>query len=486
MLVAAGVPLALLPALVGRGLWPLWLGSAWRGARLLLAARRALALPRARGLTLEANAADTPLHRRARRRSRCALERAARARAPRRRRGRCATSTTTSTPQPTSGSALRARRRAAERARCRSCRAGAASRRRRRASWLRWTRPARPAARRRSRGRSASASPSCPTCAACAQAALRFFSAREFLAGLKVAALRRRRHGVRVAARVRARPRPARDRLEGARRGTASCCCREFRAERNHQVVLAVDTGHLMREPLAGIPRLDHAINAALLLAYVRSRPATGSACSPSTRACAAVRPSRAAASARLRRGCSSSRPSSTTRAAETNFTLGLAELDAAPQRRSLVVVLTDFVDTVTAELMIENLGAPGAPPPGLFVTLRDPALDAGWRTARPRDLGDAEPRGGRARDLAARARGGAAAAARGWASHCIDAAAGAALGTRLINRYLDIKRRELVVMSAASRRRVPPRARGALGRARALVARVRAGGPAARCRRPS
>jgi uncharacterized protein (DUF58 family) len=29
----------------------------------------------------------------------------------------------------------------------------------------------------------------------------------------------------------------------------------EFRAERNHQVVLALDTGHLMAEPLEGVPR---------------------------------------------------------------------------------------------------------------------------------------------------------------------------------------------------------------------------------------
>ena len=42
--------------------------------------------------------------------------------------------------------------------------------------------------------------------------------------------------------------------------------------------------------------------------------------------------------------------------AAETNFTLGLVELGQRLRRRSLVVVLTDFVDTVTAELMVENL----------------------------------------------------------------------------------------------------------------------------------
>ena len=45
--------------------------------------------------------------------------------------------------------------------------------------------------------------------------------------------------------------------------------CKEFRAERNHHVVLAFDTGYLMVEPVDGLPRLDHAINAGLLLAWI-------------------------------------------------------------------------------------------------------------------------------------------------------------------------------------------------------------------------
>jgi uncharacterized protein (DUF58 family) len=48
--------------------------------------------------------------------------------------------------------------------------------------------------------------------------------------------------------------------------------CKEFRTERNHQVVLAFDTGYLMCEPLEGVPRLDHAINAGLLLAWISLR----------------------------------------------------------------------------------------------------------------------------------------------------------------------------------------------------------------------
>ncbi|NJM93037.1 MAG: DUF58 domain-containing protein [Rhodospirillaceae bacterium] len=48
-----------------------------------------------------------------------------------------------------------------------------------------------------------------------------------------------------------------------------SLVCKEFRTERNHQIILALDTGYLMSEPLAGIPKLDHAINAGLLLAFM-------------------------------------------------------------------------------------------------------------------------------------------------------------------------------------------------------------------------
>ena len=44
---------------------------------------------------------------------------------------------------------------------------------------------------------------------------------------------------------------------------------RETEAERNRTITVALDTGRLMSEPLAGgLPRLDHALNAALMLAY--------------------------------------------------------------------------------------------------------------------------------------------------------------------------------------------------------------------------
>ena len=91
--------------------------------------------------------------------------------------------------------------------------------------------------------------------------------------------------------------------------------CKEFRTERNHQIVLAFDTGHLMQEPLDGIPKLDHAINAGLLLAFVSLKAGDrvglyGVRCRRSTAISQPI-----GGSAELRRVRAAGRPSSTTSA---------------------------------------------------------------------------------------------------------------------------------------------------------------------------
>ncbi|MGM3299115.1 DUF58 domain-containing protein, partial [Bacillus cereus group sp. BC229] len=44
---------------------------------------------------------------------------------------------------------------------------------------------------------------------------------------------------------------------------------KEYRVERDNRVVLAIDAGRTMAEPVGGMPRVDRAVSAALLLAYV-------------------------------------------------------------------------------------------------------------------------------------------------------------------------------------------------------------------------
>ena len=159
---------------------------------------------------------------------------------------------------------------------------------------------------------------------------------------------------------------------------------REMRAERNHPVVIALDNGHLMRERIAGLAdddarlalaKIDHQIRAALALAWgvVQSgdlvglfafdaRPREWLPPAAGRRAFAALR----AATADL-----SYRPE------QTNHTLALSTLAARLSRRSLVVVFSDFVDTTTAELLVENMAALARRHVVVFVSLTDPSLAA-------------------------------------------------------------------------------------------------------------
>ena len=215
--------------------------------------------------------------------------------------------------------------------------------------------------------------------------------------------------------------------------------CQEFRAERDHQVVLAFDTGLRMREPLRGIPRLDHAIHAGLLLAYVALK--TGDRVGVfgfDERVGAWVEPEGGVgAFPRIQRALTALDYS----ASETNFTLGLLDLAGRLRRRSLVVVPTEFGDSVTAGLMVDAIGRLVARHVVVFVALRDPIVDAA-AAEEPRTTG-ALYRAVVAGDFA-REREVVLARLRRLGVHVIDARPSQA-SVALVNRYLDVHRRELV-----------------------------------------
>ncbi len=305
------------------------------------------------------------------------------------------------------------------------------------AAWMRWRGPL--GLWRWSERRSLDLDvPVLPDLRAVRGAAVRFFGSRQFLSGLKVErylgdgsefeSLREHISGLDarwVDWKASARHR----KLMG----------REYRAERNHPMVVALDTGRLMAEPLAGIPKLDHAINASLLLTYVALK--TGDRVGLfafDERVRLFIEPQGGVASfARLQRQTAAIAYSH----AETNFTLGLLDLGQRLRRRTLVVVLTDFVDTVTAELMVENLARLGRGHLVMFVAVRDIAITA-LATAEPRDL-DALSRAVTAHEIV-REREVVLGRLRRCGVHCIDGPP-ASISTQLINRYLDVKRRELL-----------------------------------------
>lgn len=215
--------------------------------------------------------------------------------------------------------------------------------------------------------------------------------------------------------------------------------CREFHAERDQNVVLAIDTGRLMSEPLDGMPRLDHAINAGLLLAWsclktgdrvglfsFGSRPTSFRAPVAGLRSFHEIQ----GWAAGLDYGLD-----------EANYTLALSYLSERLRRRSLVVLITDFVDVVAARLMIENVTKLVSRHLVLFVTLTDPA---------PRRLLGADPHaiGDVHRAVVAgqfmRERETVLSRLRRLGAHCIDSEPGE-LQHEVVQRYLWIKRRELI-----------------------------------------
>lgn len=304
-------------------------------------------------------------------------------------------------------------------------------------AWLRWSGPLGLARRRRriALGRVIAVVPNLRPVRA---AALRFFGSRELTAGVQVE--RFVGDGSEFDALVEWVP--GLDHRAISWKASArhrKLLCQDFRAERNHQVVLALDTGHLMAEPLLGVPRLDHAVTSALLLAYVSLKLGDRVGLYGFDRAGRAWAEPQGGLGAFPRLKALSAQLDYSTD--ETNFTLGLTELSTRLRRRSLVVVFTDFVDTVTAELMVENLSRLARRQLVLFVALRDPALDQA-ALARPHRLGDVY-RSVVASDFV-RERERVIARLRRLGVQCVDAAP-AQVSSRLVNRYLDIKRRELV-----------------------------------------
>ena len=214
---------------------------------------------------------------------------------------------------------------------------------------------------------------------------------------------------------------------------------KEFRTERNHQIILAFDTGYLMVEPVDGLPRLDHAINAGLLLSWISLQGGDFVGLLAFDEMLRQYHQPRRGVSTfpRLQRATAGL----DYRHTETNFTLGLAELGSRLRRRALVILFTDFVDTVTAELMIEATQRIARRHVVVFVTLRDAVLH-GIADAAPMSFGHV------AESVIAhdflRDRMTVFERLGRLGVHCLDVPS-RSLPIGLINRYLMIKQRGLL-----------------------------------------
>ncbi len=214
---------------------------------------------------------------------------------------------------------------------------------------------------------------------------------------------------------------------------------KEFRQERNHQIVLGFDTGHLMLEPVEGLPKLDHAIRAGLQLAWLSLRGGDlVGGCGFDAHFRSFIQPGRGSTHfGQFQRFTADL----DYRTEETNFTLGLAELGSRLRRRALVILFTEFVDPISAELLVESLARLTRRHLVVCVTLRDSLL-ADLTAAPPDDF--AKVAGAVIADGFARERAIVLERVARLGVHVLETPV-RELAPALLNRYLMIKQRGLL-----------------------------------------
>jgi uncharacterized protein (DUF58 family) len=149
---------------------------------------------------------------------------------------------------------------------------------------------------------------------------------------------------------------------------------KQYRTERNNQIVFAIDTGRQMCEPVAGIARVDRCVGAMLLAAWIAlklgdrvaihafdSRPRLSSGLV-----------SGGGAFAELERLAAEIDYS----ADETNYTFALTTLAARLTRRSMIILFTEFTDSVSADFMLRAIRRLVETHLVMVVVLRDEELE--------------------------------------------------------------------------------------------------------------
>jgi uncharacterized protein (DUF58 family) len=149
---------------------------------------------------------------------------------------------------------------------------------------------------------------------------------------------------------------------------------KEYRTERNNQIIFAVDSGRQMTEPVAGLSRLDRVVSALLLTGWVALKlgDRVGLEVFDSRPRIASGFVSGAGAFAELQRLAAKIDYSGD----ETNYTYALTTLAGRLTRRSMIVLFTEFTDLTSAEFMVRAAARLLQSHLLLVVVLRDEELE--------------------------------------------------------------------------------------------------------------
>jgi len=215
---------------------------------------------------------------------------------------------------------------------------------------------------------------------------------------------------------------------------TTRVIVRTYRAERNQTVLLLLDTGRTMAGQVDAVPRLDHAMDAVMMLTAVATRLGDRAglvAFDQSVRAI--VGPGHARGQlGRVTEAMYTLEP----RLVESNYRAAFAQTLARFRRRALLVLLTELAEAPVAETLLPALPLVARDHVVLVAGIRDPAVDD-WAGAVPANAGEAYRKAAAVESLDSRRR--TIARLRGLGATVVDAPPGR-LAPQLADAYLHLK----------------------------------------------
>ena len=214
---------------------------------------------------------------------------------------------------------------------------------------------------------------------------------------------------------------------------------REYQVERCQTIMMMVDAGRMLTEEVDGLVKFEYALHAALLLTRVAAEydDRVGAIVfSDRVERSVAPRKGRAAVAA-LSEALFDVEP----RLCESDYDGAFEHLQLACRKRALVILFTNLVDQETGGLLSGYLAAVARRHVPVCVAIGDRET-AGLAHAMPATEDDAYVKAAACRLLSARTRTLSDLQRRGV--HVIDATSGQ-VPVALVNRYLDLKARQLL-----------------------------------------
>jgi uncharacterized protein (DUF58 family) len=215
---------------------------------------------------------------------------------------------------------------------------------------------------------------------------------------------------------------------------TGKAIVRTYRAEKNQTVLLLLDAGRMMAGRVADVPRLDHAMDAVMMLTAVATRLGDRAGLVAFDQQVRAIVPPGHARDqlGRVTEAMFTLEP----QLVESDYRGAFAQTLARFRRRALLVVFTELAEQAMAETLLPALPLVARGNIVVIASVRDPQVLA-WARAVPEDATGAYRRAAAAASLDERRR--TIARLRGLGATVVDAPPGE-LAPQLADVYLRVK----------------------------------------------